>query len=470
MSTRHPSTKRKRKTSSHNSSPHESQSMEKKQKTEKEIKIILIISGHGSCETIECKDNICTLTVKKKTRCIFNEEKSVLHDCVKATSTFHMSNYTENIKLYSYAPYGYFNWSNIEDKDKGIYYNDFSRIYNVNREIEATIKTIDDSENDYNKLMYIVSQLINDPRYIKTFKQINKDVCLELKKLKKLKKINFSQKSIVKEIYKFENIESNDSIFTKLKKPKENPEGWVSWFWNSLGYQTDLLATETSIPPNVIFSGIFVAKTNKPANFGDEGQRLLPNEKDTNYNCDFTLFSHIRKIGGDPLCNLIIKYIQHWNYYIGINPEFIDCVKRINTISYNSTKITMINNESLYHIVNIILNFRKGSESPLIEAFSDYFTTYIFDNGDYISNFKLLLNKICDLFNVELHLMSNACRSLNETMTEELYNMEDEIQRFQGLQNIHDCMYNSSTAGGKKTRKRKCRRTKKRRRVHKRYI
>ena len=128
------------------------------------------------------------------------------------------------------------------------------------------------------------------------------------------------------------------------------------------------------------------------------------------------------------------------------------------------SKITYINNESLYHIVNIILNFNiPGSE--LIKTLSDSFVELEKMSGDnYISRFKALLQKICGLFNVELHLISNACRSLLKSVMPEPY-MENKIKTLQ--RNIHSCM--KTSVGGKKTRKRKHRRTKKRR-LHKKYI
>ena len=450
------------------------------EKLDKEIKIILVISGHGYCETIKCKENICKLTNEEQPACIFDKGKSILHDCGDATSNFHMSVYTKDIKLYSYAQYGHNNWHYAfklftDSEGNNLYYNDFSRIYDVNREIEATVESLEEIKkitgnndyNDYNKLMKSVSNQINDPKYIETYEQLNK-ACLDLEESVMIK---FSEKSIVKEIYIFEHdYRSDDPLFTQLKKPIEEP-GWTSWFWRVLGYNKYLPAPETTIAPNVIFSGIFVAKTNKPENFGKEGQKLLPNEINPNYNCDFTLFSHIFMIGGQELCKLILRYIIHWNKYITENKEFELCEKRINEINlkYNKedivlSKITYINNESLYHIVNIILNFNiPGSE--LIKTLSDSFVELEKMSGDnYISRFKVLLDDICGLFNVELHLISNACRSLLKSVMPEPY-MENKIQTLQ--RNIHSCM--KTSVGGKKTRKRKHRRTKKRR-LHKKYI
>ena len=449
------------------------------EKLDKEIKIILVISGHGYCETIKCKENICEI-INEETACIFDKGKSILHDCGGATSNFHMSVYTEDIKLYSYAQYGHNNWHYAfklftDSEGNNLYYNDFSRIYDVNREIEATVESLEEIKkitgnndyNDYNKLMKSVSNQINDPKYIETYEQLNK-ACLDLEESVMIK---FSEKSIVKEIYIFEHdYRSDDPLFTQLKKPIEEP-GWASWFWSVLGYRKYLPAPETTIAPNVIFSGIFVAKTNKPENFGKEGQKLLPNEINPNYNCDFTLFSHIFMIGGQELCKLILRYIIHWNKYITENKEFELCEKKINEIKlkYNKedivlSKITYINNESLYHIVNIILNFNiPGSE--LIKTLSDSFVELEKMSGDnYISRFKVLLDDICGLFNVELHLISNACRSLLKSVMPEPY-MENKIQTLQ--RNIHSCM--KTSVGGKKTRKRKHRRTKKRR-LHKKYI
>jgi hypothetical protein len=449
-------------------------------KLDKEIKIILVISGHGYCETIKCKENICKLTDEEQPACIFDKDKSILHDCGDATSNFHMSAYTKDIKLYSYAQYGHRNWSNTfklftDRESNDLYYNDFSRIYNVNREIEATLEALkeirkitgNNEYNNYNDLMKIVSREINDPKYIGTYKQFNK-ACLDLEESVM---INFNKKSIVKEVYNFDDdYRSDDPLFTQLKKPIEEP-GWASWFWSVLGYHKYLSAPETPIAPNVIFSGIFVAQTNQPKNFG-EAENLLPNESNPNYNCDFTLFSHIFMIGGQELCNLIFNYIIYWNKYITENSDFELCEKRINKIVLKYikaepllSKITYINNESLYHIVNIILNFNiPGSE--LIETLSDSFDELEKLSGDdYIRRFKVLLDDICGLFNVELHLISNACRSLLESVMPEPY-MESKIQTLQ--ENIHSCM--KPLAGGKTTRKRKHRRTKKRRRVHKKYI
>ena len=516
------------------------------EKLVKEIKIILVISGHGLCETIKCKENICELTDEEQPACIFDKDKSILHDCGDATSNFHMSVYTEDIKLYSYAHYGHRAWSSTlklftDSKGKDLYYNDFSRIYDVNRKIEATVsikatvtikelmdknpfclewatqnpsacinnkdfmkttcpKSCDDYMtankpkipakaaavpegpdplDDYNELMRVVSRDINEPSYGEMV-QLNK-ACLDLEKSVM---INFSKKSIVKEIYVFEHdYRSDDPLFTQLKKPTvargivnvagqpsiEEP-GWASWFWSVLGYVKYLPAPEITIAPNVIFSGIFVAKTNKPENFGKECQKLLPNEINPNYNCDFTLFSHIYEIGKINLCYLILNYILYWNKYITENKEFRLCEQRINKIklNYNKenpvlSKITGINNESLYHIVNIILNWNiPGSE--LIKTLSDSFVELEKMSGDnYISRLKVLLDDICGLFNVELHLISNACRSLESGMPEP--GMENKIQTLQN--SIHSCM--KPPVGGKKTRKRKHRRTKKRR-LHKKYI
>ena len=450
------------------------------EKLDKEIKIILVISGHGYCETIKCKENICEI-INEESACIFDKDKSILHDCGDATSNFHMSVYTEDIKLYSYAHYGYKTWNMrlklfTDSKGKDLYYNDFSRIYDVNRQIEATVTTKRTRDklaavpegpdyNDYNMLMTVVSRDINDQNYQKRNEMVYQEIPLTHYFSQ------FSVKSIVKEVYIFEdNYRSDDPLFTQLKKPIEEP-GWASWFWSVLGYRKYLPAPETTIAPNVIFSGIFVAKTNKPENFGKEGQKLLPNEINPNYNCDFTLFSHIFMIGGQELCKLILRYIIHWNKYITENKEFELCEKKINEINlkYNKeyivlSKITYINNESLYHIVNIILNFNiPGSE--LIKTLSDSFVELEKMSGDnYISRFKVLLQKICGLFNVELHLISNACRSLLKSVMPEPY-MENKIQTLQ--RNIHSCM--KTSVGGKKTRKRKHRRTKKRR-LHKKYI
>ena len=451
------------------------------EKLDKEIKIILVISGHGYCETIKCKENICELT-NEETACIFDKDKSILHDCGGATSNFHMSVYTEDIKLYSYAHYGYKTWNMrlklfTDSKGKDLYYNDFSRIYDVNRQIEATVTTKRTRDklaavpegpdyNDYNMLMTVVSRDINDQNDQKRNEMVYQEIPLTHYFS------HFSVKSIVKEVYIFEDdYRSDDPLFTQLKKLIEEP-GWTSWGWSVLGYDT--YPEAHTIAPNVIFSGIFVAKTNKPENFGKEGQKLLPNEINPNYNCDFTLFSHIYEIGGIPLCNLILNYIVYWNIYIN-NNEFKLCEKRINGIKlkYNKenivlSKITYINNESLYHIVNIILNFHN-IDSPLIKILSKSFSKFKLNPDNYYTikfnaEFKVLLDDICGLFNVELHLISNTCRSLlNDVMPEP--GMEGKIRK---LQNSKRSSMKTSV-GGKKTRKRKHRRTKKRR-LHKKYI
>ena len=465
------------------------------EKLDKEIKIILVISGHGYCETIKCKENICEI-INEESACIFDKDKSILHDCGDATSNFHMSVYTEDIKLYSYAHYGYKTWNMrlklfTDSKGKDLYYNDFSRIYDVNRQIEATVTTKRTRDklaavpegpdyNDYNMLMTVVSRDINDQNYQKRNEMVYQEIPLTHYFSQ------FSVKSIVKEVYIFEDdYRSDDPLFTHLKKLIEEPgwTGWTSWGWSVLGYDT--YPEAHTIAPNVIFSGIFVAKTNKPENFGKEGQKLLPNEINPNYNCDFTLFSHIYEIGGTPLCNLILNYIVYWNIYIN-NNEFKLCEKRINGIKlkYNKenivlSKITYINNESLYHIVNIILNFNiPGSE--LIKTLSESFSKFKLNrnslNIDQFSDnytskfkpeFKVLLDDICGLFNVELHLISNACRSLlNSVMSEP--GMEGKIRKLQNSISKRSSSMKTSV-GGKKTRKRKHRRTKKRR-LHKKYI
>jgi hypothetical protein len=439
-------------------------------KLDKSIKIILIISGHGLCETIKCNGNICSI---EKEECIFDNNESVLHDCEKATGEFHMSVYTEDIKLYSYAPYSFKNWSRnlkiLTDKEGEIfYYNDFSRIYNVNRQIEATIKAINSKNyNNFEMIMESVKEQINDPAYIGTFKTVNKN-CEDIEKLM----IKFDNKSIVKEVYQFNNeFRSDNPILIELKKPEREEYTMTSLFWALLGYHKYI--ESTSQIPHDDFSGIFVAFTNNPSNFG-LAKDLLPKPDNPIYNCDFTLFSHIVKIGGIPLCKLILNYINYWNRYIAIG-RFDPCQKKFNTIILNGinndyyddkkilgdtifydedtvqrleARITLINNESLYHIVNIILNFNKEG-SPLIAALQRFFSVVKIDDINFTNNFQELLKNICGLFNVELHLISNACRSTDNSIIDQ--SMEEEIIKLQG-----QCMRSSrNSIGGRKTKKRR---------------
>jgi len=459
----------------------------------KPIKIILIISGHGFCETIKCAGNLCPFpATKSQTPCNFNNKKYVLHKCGDATKEFHMSVYAKDIKLYSYAPYGLQNWSNKfklfvnSDGSEGMYYNDFSRIYNVNRQIEATFEALNQFgkiSNDFNGLMNIVKERINDPAYISTFIDVN-PICRS-----EPSKIKFDKKSIVKELYQFDYKNSSDEHqFTMLKKP-ETEVGWVPWFWKLLGYSK--YKDHSVVLPHDIFSGIFVAFTNSEYSFS-KAPELLPTRENPNYNCDFTLFSHIVRIGDMKLCILILNYINYWNKYISIEYSENKCQKQINEIVLNDksifvinrgayieyeediisatrfkshdddsekqgAKITFINNESLYHIVNIILNFNIAVAEGDFDLISTL-TTFFEDNPyEYLTKevFKDLLDTICPMFNVELHLISNTCRS-TENPIEDI-DIDARIREIQ-----EQCASIDMEVGGKKTKKRKHRRTRKR--------
>jgi hypothetical protein len=457
----------------------------------KPIKIILIISGHGFCETIECNSIQCPFPDKElQTPCNFDNKESVLHKCGNATKEFHMSVYTKDIKLYSYAPYGLKNWSNkfkIYFNSDGLYYNDFSRIYNVNRQIEATFEALDKLDilpDNFNDLMSDVKERINDPDYISTFIDVNPICKLEPSKIK------FDKKSIVKELYQFDYKNSSDEHqFTMLKKP-ETEVGWVPWFWKLLGYQK--YKEHSVVLPHDIFSGIFVAFTNREDSFPKK-QELLPTRENQNYNCDFTLFLHIERIGGMKLCELILDYINYWNKYITIEYSENKCQKQINEIVLNDksdhlfkhgeyveynkniilatrfwredsqqegAKITFINNESLYHIVNIILNFNIAEGVELISTFTNFFKIKKYNLPDelFVITFKKLLDTICPMFNVELHLISNACRSTDKPIS----NIDIDAQ----IRELQEKCAIDIEVGGKKTKKRK-RHTKKRKHLYK---
>ena len=460
-------------------------------KPSKPIKIILIISGHGFCETIECHGNQCPFSANKsQTPCKFDNEKSALHKCGDATKEFHMSDYTRDIKLYSYAPYGLQNWSNkfkifvnTDDTDgkNGLYYNDFSRLYNVNRQIEATLEAIRIPYKNFDNLMEHITTRINDPDYISTFIDVNPICKSEPSKIDlKIKK------AIVKELYQFDDYNRSDNDkFTMLKKPIEEV-GWVPWFWKLLGYHK---YEQHSVLPHDTFSGIFVAFTNSEYSFS-KAPELLPRAGNPNYNCDFTLFSHIERIGGMKLCKLILNYINYWNKYIDIEFSENKCQRQINEIVLNNvlnrftlgrvkytediftvrfwkenppklaSKITFINNESLYHIVNIILNFNIAmaeEDLDLISTLTSFFETNPYDDLT-VEAFKNLLDAICPMFNVELHLISNACRRTKEPIKD--IDIDARILELQ-----QQCAIDMEI-GGKKTKKRK-RHTKKRKHLYK---
>ena len=454
-------------------------------KQKETIKLILVIAGHGLCETIICNSGKC-ITSEETHKIVRVEDGDKVclqppHTCGEATLELHNSSYVINkIHLYSYAPYGISNVSHPIEVTSGdanmLYYNKFSRIYSVNKEIESILRNSAGSQSDFNRIMTLASADINSQEYIDMLKR----KCDKYGMI--IPNIIFKKQSLVKEVYTFDNERSDNEKFTSLQPLQEDAQtSWYKWivsFMNS-GKRINEYSHD-------IFSGIFVVHTDKPILF--DNSVLLPNRKNNNrYGLDLTLFDHIESFCGAKLCILILKYIKFWNKFISsiFNDDEVNLLKcniNINLIKLNirnididrigpdqidvirALKIMAINNESLYHIINIILNFKSNPNSDLIAIlmkFFDFFDMYtnseLYNNSVYVTYFKCLLDFICPLFNVELHVASNTCRSLEDRDAKgfDYVTANRELEELQAKLQSISCAGEGVGGGGKNRRKNK---------------
>ena len=153
--------------------------------------------------------------------------------------------------------------------------------------------------------------------------------------------------------------------------------------------------------------------------------RFEPTTKEPRINkyssIDFTVFDHLEYIGGIELCDYINKYIELWNSRLLIYG--FEQLKHINYIETSvstsaggagvstNKRITKINNESMYHILYIVLNC--AAKTRHYRYITRIFTE-IEDDAEPNNTTKLdyFLTYINNHLNVKWYYFNFACRAI----------------------------------------------------------
>ena len=183
------------------------------------------------------------------------------------------------------------------------------------------------------------------------------------------------------------------------------------------------------------------------------------------------------------LISLIRKYIEWWNHYviiisaIEINKNkqqqpfgiyFASQLTHFNIIELSSTmmRIKKINNESVYHLINIILNFQTydvhSLSKKIIDKVIDFFSIKFLNKEKFLVQSNLFLNQMCHSFNVDLHIFNNACRSkINQIHPSDITHMSNLNSLQTGILTVKENQDSQSQpiieqeVGGKKNKTRK---------------
>lgn len=294
-------------------------------------------------------------------------------------------------------------------------------------ERSAKIRKIDEKEKRiaiYAKIQAIIRNIISQ-----LFSQFNQ---------------RYIKQPLITELYEFSKDKSyaDDFELKDIKKTKDM--AWLQW----------VRASPRRVEKHDTFSGIFI--TFIRLDVDDDLHQVGF--------CDITKMSQIMEIFGSlktvndyNLINVIYKYIDLWNRYVNI---VVQIEKSIGPIIQNFNKIELtedrqkiirINNESVYHIINIILNFKDYdiNNNGIIDALTSFSLDY--NDEVFYLEFQKLLNFLCHRFNVDLHLINNACRcTVDGTIPE---NIDEELRRIRlaELENaVAGHLQESQSQGGKK--------------------
>ena len=296
--------------------------------------------------------------------------------------------------------------------------NDYMR--EEREERSAKKRKIDERIAIYAKIQAIIRNIISrfKPRYIK--------------------------QPLVTELYEFSKEKSYADDFEVKDIKKIKDMGWLKW----------VRASPIRVEKHDTFSGIFI--TFIRLDVDDDLQQVGF--------CDITKMSQIMEIFGSlktvndyNLIDVIYKYIELWNRYVDIvviKEEIIGpIIQNFNRIELteDGQKIIRINNESVYHIINIILNFKDYDINN--NGIIDTLTSFSLDYNDevFYLEFQKLLNFLCHRFNVDLHLINNACRcTVDGTIPE---NIDAELRRIREAEvrnAVAGHLQESQSQGGKK--------------------
>ena len=181
------------------------------------------------------------------------------------------------------------------------------------------------------------------------------------------------------------------------------------------------------------------------------------------------------------LISLILKYIEWWNQYVRIISEneieknirkqpfgtyFANQLTHFNLIELSGSgrRITKINNESVYHLINIILNFQTYDDAhsiskKIIDTVIDFFSIKFLNKKGFLVQSNFFLNQMCHSFNVDLHIFNNACRSkINQIHPSDITHMSELNSLQTGIltaKENQDSQSQSMEIGGKKNKTRK---------------
>lgn len=189
---------------------------------------------------------------------------------------------------------------------------------------------------------------------------------------------------------------------------------------------------------------------------------------------DFTDCSKLASYNSDAW-NTISLYINGWNNYIATLYESKPRERLLNTIiiqtddaTGNPIRITQINTQSLYHIIFLFLNGVMNT--------TEYVEIITSINSDVFSDFSNFLQYVDTHLNVDLYLLSFACRGTQDASTgADCERVNTYLHRAQprlnckktGLLNIRSALVrgaktlgNSTGGFQKRLKTKKCRRTK----------
>ena len=378
--------------------------------------------------------------------CLKNKEtnKQCSEDAVVNLST---SVLTRNIHLYSNIPYGHYNLTTpcknlqpVFSFSDVIYCAQHSRGEKLALQEELINEALKEPllPGTSDKLGYIIDNLNSLSQTQNSVKHLRFD------NKTPSEKYEWDMRPLVTEVYFFNEYPSK-AVKAPLKSISEMPLSGRFLSYNVTEKDDDI-------------SGIFIYTY-------DQRERT-----------DITDLSQFESLS---LISLIRKYIEWWNYYVKIisaieieknkqqkpfGTYFVSQLTHFNLIelSPNRRRITKINNESVYHLINIILNFKtydvNSLSKKIIDTVIDFFSIKFLNNQKFLDQSNIFLNQMCHSFNVDLHIFNNACRSkINQIHPSDITHMSELSSLQTGILTVkenQDSQSQSMEIGGKKTKKR----------------
>lgn len=368
------------------------------------FKIILTVIAHG------CTEDICKKLPKE------TKTTSPVEAANDYINNFESSEYVNKINLYSIVPYGINNTSTRQgelsrEKKHKFIIDTYNTLINesttYNKIIDSHIpnskkRPVDTTEREYQLFKtygltiydILIDNIFNNltGTYVSTAYQGIATAAMNKPELFKHSKESFHESRnvidpqiIVKEQYSFSDfklLDEDENLSTEelLEKPTEIGE-YSGLFGIGATYKRD----EKDLQGEDVFKSVDFSKI------------------------DFTRVLDITSIVGPKVWKTIQTYILRWNTYIetlyGHNissPEFtMNMIYFQKDLQENPIRIKYINNQSIYHIIFLFLNGLM--DTPVY--FESEKLLYEFD-------FTVFLTYMTEHLNVDLYLISNACRGM----------------------------------------------------------